>query len=230
MKLLNPFLLIIAGLSMVSCVENTDSNAVNPVSAKMSPERLNRIDTLLLESISKEWIKGAVAYIARDGKIAYYRSFGVNDVDNKSELNKDAIFRIASQTKAITSVAVMMLFEEGKYLLDDRVSAYIPEFANPTVIATFNEKDTTWTSIPANRDITIRDLLTHTSGIDYAGIDRRQGRGPDRREGVVMGERPRPDIDHTREALREHDERVSEDPAEPEEAEEASKGEDSNDD
>jgi CubicO group peptidase (beta-lactamase class C family) len=85
-------------------------------------------------------------------------------------MHRDDIFRIASQTKAITSVAVMMLFEEGKLLLDDPISKYIPEFANPRVIDKFNEKDTTYTTIKANREITIRDLLTHTSGIDYAGI------------------------------------------------------------
>ncbi|MEI8224722.1 MAG: serine hydrolase, partial [Bacteroidota bacterium] len=85
-------------------------------------------------------------------------------------MQRDNIFRIASQTKAITSIAVMMLFEEGEFLLDDPISKYIPEFANPRVLDQFNEKDTTYTTVPANREITIRDLLTHTSGIDYAGI------------------------------------------------------------
>ena len=89
---------------------------------------------------------------------------------SKNPLKTDDIFRIASQTKAITSVAVMMLFEEGKFLLDDPISKYIPEFAHPVVLDKFNEKDTTFTTVPANREITIRDLLTHTSGIDYAGI------------------------------------------------------------
>src|SRR5512137_176703 len=65
---------------------------------------------------------------------------------------------------------LMMLYEEGKFLLDDPVSKYIPEFANPVVLDKFNEKDTTWTVIPARREITIRDLFTHTSGIEYAGI------------------------------------------------------------
>lgn len=133
-------------------------------------DRLDRIDTLLNESISKEWIRGAVAYISRDGKIAYYRAFGMDDMEKQKPLKKDAIFRIASQTKAITSVAVMILFEEGRLLLDDPVSMYIPEFAHPVVLDKFNEKDTTWTTVPSNREITIRDLLTHTSGIDYADI------------------------------------------------------------
>ena len=103
-------------------------------------------------------------------KIVYDKSFGVNDIEAKTMMHRDDIFRIASQTKAITSVAVMMLFEEGKFLLDDPISKYIPEFANPRVLDKFNEKDTTYTTIPAIREITVRDLLTHTSGIDYAGI------------------------------------------------------------
>ena len=85
-------------------------------------------------------------------------------------MQTDAIFRIASQTKAIVSIGLMMLFEEGKFLLDDPVSKYIPEFANPQVLDKFNPDDTTFTTVPAKREITIRDLLTHTSGIDYAGI------------------------------------------------------------
>lgn len=88
----------------------------------------------------------------------------------KKLMENDNIFRIASQTKAITSVAVMMLFEEGKFLLDEPISKYIPAFAHPKVIDLYNEKDTTYTTVPAKREITIRDLLTHTSGIEYAQI------------------------------------------------------------
>jgi CubicO group peptidase (beta-lactamase class C family) len=125
---------------------------------------------MLIQSINKGWISGAVGFIARDGKIIYNRSFGVSDLENKLPMQTDNIFRIASQTKAIASIGLMMLFEEGKFLLDDRVSKYIPEFTNSQVLDKFNEKDTTFTTIPAKREITIRDLLTHTSGIDYAGI------------------------------------------------------------
>jgi len=108
--------------------------------------------------------------VIRDGKIVYYKAVGYNDLATKTPLAKDGIFRIASQTKAITSVAVMMLHEEGKFLLDDPVSKYIPTFAKPKVIDKYNAKDTTYTTVPAKRDVTIRDLLTHTSGIDYATI------------------------------------------------------------
>src|SRR3954454_6831023 len=96
--------------------------AANPESAGFSTERLQRIDNAMNEWSQKGWMNGGVALIIRNGKIAYYKAAGYNDVETKAPLLKDGIFRIASQTKAITSVAVMMLVEEGKLLLDDPVS------------------------------------------------------------------------------------------------------------
>jgi len=142
----------------------------SPASVKVSEKRLQRIDNVIKQYIDSGRIRGAVGFIARDGKIVYDKAFGYDDIEGKTVLKTDAIFRIASQTKAITSVALMTLFEEGKFLLDDPVSKYIPEFLKPTVVDKFNEKDTTYTTIPAKREITIRDLLTHTSGIDYPEI------------------------------------------------------------
>ncbi|HEX8024356.1 serine hydrolase domain-containing protein [Mucilaginibacter sp.] len=142
----------------------------DPVSAKFSPDRLKRIDAMIEQNIDSGYVKGVVGFIARDGKIIYNKSFGLADEEQKRLMNTDAIFRIASQTKAITSVAVMMLFEEGKFLLDDPISKYLPTFAHPTVVDQFNDKDSTYTTVPAKREITIRDLLTHTSGIEYAQI------------------------------------------------------------
>lgn len=159
-----------------SCSKITELKEASPISVQVSKERLIRIDKMLQQSIDSGWIAGAVGFIARDGKIVYDKSFGINDIETKTLMQRDNIFRIASQTKAITSIAVMMLFEEGKFLLDDPISKYIPEFANPRVLDQFNEKDTTYTTVPANREITIRDLLTHTSGIDYAGIGSRNMR------------------------------------------------------
>ena len=148
----------------ISCLkaQSSELKEGSPAAAKLSEERLARIDKMLQQGIDSGWIAGAVGFIARDGKIVYNKSFGVSDVEAKTPMRKDDIFRIASQTKAITSVAVMMLYEEGKFLLDDPISKYIPEFANPRVLDKFNEKDTTYTTIKANRDVTIRDLLTHT--------------------------------------------------------------------
>ncbi len=80
-------------------------------------------------------------------------------------------FRIASQSKAITATAVMMLWEEGKFRLDDPISKYIPEFKDPQILATFNEADSSYTTTPADKEITIRHLLTHTSGLGYGVID-----------------------------------------------------------
>ncbi len=153
-----------------SCSDKQVLKEASPESVCMSPDRLVRIDNMIQQAVDSNWIAGAVGFIARDGKIIYDKAFGVSDIEAGTPMRTDNIFRIASQTKAIVSIGAMMLFEEGKFLLDDPVSKYIPEFANPQVIETFNDKDTTYTTIPAKRAVTIRDLFTHTSGIGYAGI------------------------------------------------------------
>ncbi|WP_221391100.1 serine hydrolase [Dyadobacter sp. NIV53] len=139
-------------------------------SAGMSTTRLQRIDKVLQEYVDQKQVAGVVAIVVRNGKIVYYKGLGADDWDVKSHLKKDAIFRIASQTKAITSTAAMILFEEGKFLLDDPISKYIPSFKNPQIIDKFNEADSSYTTKPAKHEITIRQLLTHTSGISYAVI------------------------------------------------------------
>jgi len=102
-------------------------------------------------------------------------------------MRTDHIFRIASQTKAITSAAVMMLYDEGKFLLDEPVSKFIPAFAKPKVLVSFNENDSSFTTTPAKREITIRDLLTHTSGIGYAQIGSKEANAIYAKNGVVGG-------------------------------------------
>ncbi|MEO5684104.1 MAG: serine hydrolase domain-containing protein [Chitinophagaceae bacterium] len=141
-----------------------------PLAAGMSPDRLTRIDQTVQEYVNKKWLNGAVAIVYRNGKLAYYKAIGFDDAEKKTPMQKDQIFRIASQTKAITSVAVMMLYEEGRFLLDDQVGKYIPEFNNQQVVDKFNATDSSYTTVPAKREVTIRDLLTHTSGIGYAQI------------------------------------------------------------
>lgn len=150
-------------------------------------ERLSRIDNVLQEYVNKNWIAGATAIVAKNGKIFYYKSIGYNDMDKKTPLANTTIYRIASQTKAITSVGIMMLYEEGKLLLDDPVSKYIPEFKNPKVIDKYNAADTTYTTVPAKREITIRDLLTHTSGIGYAQIGSPQMNAIYYKAGIIGG-------------------------------------------
>lgn len=144
--------------------------ATTPEAAGFSGERLKRLDREMNEWAQKEWMNGGVALVIRNGKIAYYKATGYNDLSTKSAMQKEDIFRIASQTKAITSVAIMMLFEEGKILLDDAVSKYIPAFKKQQVLDKFNAADTSYTTVPAKSEITIRQLLTHTSGLGYAQI------------------------------------------------------------
>lgn len=125
---------------------------------------------MLQDAVNENSIPGAVALIARHGKIVFHEAYGQANASG-TPLQKDAIFRIASQTKAITSTAVMMLWEEGKFQLDDPISKYIPEFKNPQVLVNFRYADTSYTARPASREITIRHLLTHTSGLGYGVID-----------------------------------------------------------
>jgi CubicO group peptidase (beta-lactamase class C family) len=141
-----------------------------PEAVGMSSERLQRLDRVMQEYADKNYIPGAIALIARNGKIVYHKAVGLDDIDAKTPLKRDAIMRIASQTKAITSIGLMMLYEEGKFLLDEPISKYIPSFRNPKVLDKFNEKDSSYTTVPARREITIRQLLTHTAGISYASI------------------------------------------------------------
>ena len=143
----------------------------NPQEVGMSAARLDKIDAMLTEEVDQGRIPGAVALIARKGKIVFHKAYGMDNGEKKRPLEKDAIFRIASQTKAITATAVMMLWEEGKFQLDDQISKYIPEFKEAQILDTFNEADSTYTTKPAENQITIRDLLTHTSGIGYGVID-----------------------------------------------------------
>lgn len=142
-----------------------------PAAAGVSEARLARIDAMFKDAVAKGEIPGAVALMARNGKIVYWKAFGMADNTAGRLLKKDDIFRIASQSKAITATAVMTLWEEGKFQLDDPISKFIPEFKNPQVLKSYNEQDGTWTSEPARSEITIRHLLTHTSGIGYGVID-----------------------------------------------------------
>ena len=142
-----------------------------PTNVAISTERLAKIDAMLLRAVTEENIPGAVALIARNGKIAFHKAYGMADNTSKRGLKKDDIFRIASQTKAITSTAVMILWEEGRFRLDDPISMFIPEFKEAQILDTFNEADTTYTTKPSEKEITIRHLISHTSGIGYGVID-----------------------------------------------------------
>lgn len=166
---------LIIAVALIACEKPAEkkSTALIPAAPKaggFSAERLVRLDSAMNDWVEKKWVNGSVVLIARKGKIVFHNAYGFNDPDTKEPLDKNGIFRIASQTKAITTTAVMMLWEEGKFGLDDPVAKFIPSFANQQVLTTFNAKDTTYTGVPAKRPITIRDLLTHTSGLGYPTI------------------------------------------------------------
>ncbi|MCO6496995.1 MAG: beta-lactamase family protein [Chitinophagaceae bacterium] len=144
---------------------------VDPSTEGFSAERLQKIDRLLNSYTGDgHKVAGTVALVARHGKIIYYKAAGYNDIEAGKKMQRDDMFRIASQTKSVTGVAAMILYEEGKFLLDDPISKYLPEFKNMQVLETFNAKDTTYTTVQATKEITIKNLMTHTSGIDYAVI------------------------------------------------------------
>jgi len=166
----NSFLLILLCTSSLLGQVNDQLLEAVPASAQMSSERIDRIDSMLSEAVKANQVPGAVALIARNGKIVYFKAHGTSN-EKGDKLEKNTIFRIASQTKAITSTAVMMLWEEGKFRLDDPISKFIPEFGPAEILDTFEESDSTYTSKPAEDQITIRDLITHTSGIGYGVID-----------------------------------------------------------
>jgi len=158
--------------ALTSCTQNAPRSGESSGSIEgMSEERLERIDAMLNEAIAQNQIPGAVALVARNGKIVYHKAFGMADNEANRSLQPDDIFRIASQTKAITSTAVMMLWEEGKFSLDDPISKYIPGFENAVIFESLNEADSSFTGRPASKPISIRHLLTHTSGIGYGMID-----------------------------------------------------------
>jgi len=138
--------------------------STSPSAQSLSAERLARIDRFFQQYVDEARIGGAVALVLQDGKPVYERAFGWRDKEAGSKVTTDAIFRIASQTKALTSTAILSLMEEGKIGLNDPAGRFIPAFSKTTV-AVQNGQDVQ--VVPARRSITIRDLLTHTAGISY---------------------------------------------------------------
>lgn len=164
--LLSLFFFFFFSFSLFAQVINRSSK-INP---SVDYARLLRMDTLINNYVKNDWIKGVVTLIVKDNQLVQYKGYGYKDAATKKPMTSDAIFRIMSQTKAITSIGITMLYEQGKLLLDQPIGDFIPEFKNQVVLDKFNAADTTYTTVPAKRNITIRDLLTHTSGIDYAAI------------------------------------------------------------
>ncbi|MFC5409477.1 serine hydrolase domain-containing protein [Larkinella bovis] len=138
-----------------------------PGEAGFSAESLKRIDDLMQGFIDKGLAPNAVTFVARNSKIIHFKAYGYSNLEKKTPLKRDDIFRIASQSKAITTVTLMTLFEEQKFLLDDPIANYIPAFKNPRVLVSVDKEKGTYETRPAKRDITIRHLLSHNAGIPY---------------------------------------------------------------
>jgi CubicO group peptidase (beta-lactamase class C family) len=155
--------------------------AAAPESVGISSERLGRLHRGMQAFVDRREVGGIVTLIARDGKVVDVSASGFQDVESRTAMRSDTIFRIASMSKPITSVAVMMLYEEGKLLLTDPVSRFIPAFKGQRVIAEGG------TTVPARREITIRDLLSHRSGLSYGFLNAGPVGDAYRKEGVTDG-------------------------------------------
>jgi len=156
-----------------NCIKATSSTAPNAPSVKdvFDLDRFKGIDRIIERAIAQEQIPSAVCYVAYKGKPIYFQAFGFADRENRKDLKKDAIFRNASQTKLITTVALMTLYEQGLFRLEDPVKMYLPEFSNPMVRVSGSLKDNNLLTRPAKGDITIRQLLSHSSGLSYDAYD-----------------------------------------------------------
>jgi CubicO group peptidase (beta-lactamase class C family) len=155
----------LAALVLVAAGYAQELPSAKPELVGLSPERLGRIAAAVQKGIDDKRIAGAVSMVVRRGQVAWFDARGMADREAGKAMERDAIFRICSMSKPITSTAVMMLYEEGKFLLEDPVSKYLPEFRNPKVLVKPAAGQPY--SIPAAQEITIRDLLRHTSGLTY---------------------------------------------------------------
>jgi CubicO group peptidase (beta-lactamase class C family) len=166
---------LLAGIAFVLLTGSAGAQAplpsARPEQVGLSTERLGQIGQVLRREIEAGKIPGAVALVARKGRIAYYEAFGARDPETRAPMTRDTIFRIYSMTKPVTSVAIMMLQEEGRLVLNDPVSKFLPQLTKLQVAV--EKKDasgqTTVELVPAQREVTIQDLLRHTSGFTYGG-------------------------------------------------------------
>jgi len=159
------FLVLVVGLFGTSTLLSQSFQPISIEDAGFSAERLERLTNTFNEYTTEGRLSGGVAIVLKEGRPVYYEAFGKRDVESNDPMTKNTIFRIASQTKAIVSVGIMILQEHGELLISDPVSKYLPEFSSMKVAVKSDSVD--FDLVPASRAITIRDLLTHTSGIGY---------------------------------------------------------------
>jgi len=175
-RLLFSLLMVLLALSAspvagpASSAAYSDPPVVAPEEVGLASSRLAHIRSVMDRHVAEKQIPGAAGLIARHGKIAYQEAFGMADVEAGKPMRLDTIHRIYSMSKPITSVAVMMLYEEGKFQLNDPIAKYLPEFAKMQVAVDEKDPQTgkpTLKTAPAKRPITVRDLLRHTAGLTY---------------------------------------------------------------
>jgi CubicO group peptidase (beta-lactamase class C family) len=171
MKKSIPLAVSISLLFISSLIAQSSQNftyAKTPAEVGFSAERLKLLDAFEQDLIDKGIAPNVVTFVARHGKIVHHKAFGFSNLETKKPVKIDDIYRIASQSKAIVSTGLMMLFEEGKFLLEDPISKYIPSFKNPKVLVSFDEKDPKkYITRPAKSEISIKQLLSHSAGIPY---------------------------------------------------------------
>jgi CubicO group peptidase (beta-lactamase class C family) len=170
-------LTVVLAVSLIAATPPT-----RPEDVGMSSERLQRINDVMKGYIDSHQISGAVTMVSRKGRIAHFEANGLMDIEAKTPMRRDAIFRMASMSKPVTGVAILMLMEEGKLRLTDPVSRFIPEFKNPKVAMLKNpeaprnpQQAPEIYTVPAERELTIRDLMTHTNGLETGGPGTREG-------------------------------------------------------
>jgi CubicO group peptidase (beta-lactamase class C family) len=168
---MKPLLLLLFPLTL--CAQPKPQQFIPNVPAKeqgFSAERLKRVDALLQGFVDQGIAPNAVAFVARYGQVVLHKAYGYSNLERKTPARTSDIYRIASQSKAITTATLMTLFEEGKFLLDDPISKYMPAFKNPTVLVSYDKADPAkgnYETRPAKSEITIRQLLAHNAGIPY---------------------------------------------------------------
>ena len=173
------FIIVLIAIIIFSCQNKDNKESLpqsfvktqNPSLSGFDNNRLSYLDSMFSKYTEEKILPNAVTFVSKNGVIVHHKAYGYKDLEKQEKVKTDDIFRIASQSKAITTAALMTLYEKGLFVLDDRLSKFIPEFANPRVLVEFNDKDTTYKTRPASGEITIRHLLTHTSGIHYGMLD-----------------------------------------------------------
>jgi CubicO group peptidase (beta-lactamase class C family) len=158
---------IVTGMKRLLCLVPVLFVAILSAAPSLPPQGTAALSAFLKEATDRGDVPGVVVTVVNKDGVLYHEAFGRSSTLRNAPMARDTIFNIASMTKAVTSVAIMMLIEEGKLKLDDDVAKYLPKYKDPVVISKFNDADASYETRPAKRPITIRHLLTHTSGIGY---------------------------------------------------------------